>query len=228
MDRGNGQFLKATQYVSKVTWTKGIDQKTGKPVDYDPAGGAQVYAEGGNANDDKFKRRVCPSTAGGGNYWPASYSDKSKLLYLPTLEGCADVTPDSTAHVPGKYAGGTTVDPERTTSAVVAIDPATGERKGRAELPYPNFAGVLTTGGGLVMTALLDGTIVAFDDATMNEIWKINVGVGFNAPPMSFAVNGKQYFAIASGLYRNAKGKLSRFPEMKNLANQTMVFVFGL
>ena len=70
--------------------------------------------------------------------------------------------------------------------------------------------------------------IVAFDDLAMDELWKINVGVGFNAPPMSFAVNGKQYIAIASGLYRNAKGKLSRSPELKNLANQTMLFVFGL
>jgi alcohol dehydrogenase (cytochrome c) len=34
-DRVNGQFLKATQHVKDVTWTKGIDPKTGKPVDYD-------------------------------------------------------------------------------------------------------------------------------------------------------------------------------------------------
>ena len=30
LDRVNGQFLKATQYAQKVTWTKGIDPKTGK------------------------------------------------------------------------------------------------------------------------------------------------------------------------------------------------------
>ncbi len=228
MDRGNGQFLKATQYVSKVTWTRGIDQKTGKPVDYDPAGGVQVYAEGANANDDKFKRRVCPDTAGGGNLWPASYSRKTGLLYLPTLEGCADVTPDYAAHVKGKFAGGTTVSPERTTSAVVAVDPTTGATKARAEMPYPNWAGMLSTQGGLVMTAQLDGTISAFDDASLAELWKVNVGVGINAPPMTFSVNGRQYIAVASGLWRNARGKLSRAPEMKNLANQTMVFVFGL
>jgi alcohol dehydrogenase (cytochrome c) len=28
-------FLNVGQYVAKVTWTKGIDPKTGKPVDYD-------------------------------------------------------------------------------------------------------------------------------------------------------------------------------------------------
>ncbi len=36
LDRANGQFLRADQYQEKVTWTKGIDPKTGKPVDYDP------------------------------------------------------------------------------------------------------------------------------------------------------------------------------------------------
>ncbi len=45
LDRQNGQFLKATQYVSSVTWTKGIDPKTGKPVDYDPAKELQTYAD---------------------------------------------------------------------------------------------------------------------------------------------------------------------------------------
>ena len=28
----------AKPYVATINWTKGIDQKTGKPVDYDPAG----------------------------------------------------------------------------------------------------------------------------------------------------------------------------------------------
>ena len=44
-DRASGQFLKATPYVSKVTWTKGIDPKTGRPLDYDPAKDLQTYAD---------------------------------------------------------------------------------------------------------------------------------------------------------------------------------------
>src|SRR6202521_2163572 len=35
-ERANGQTLMAKPYVAAVNWTKGIDQKTGKPVDYDP------------------------------------------------------------------------------------------------------------------------------------------------------------------------------------------------
>ena len=58
----------------------------------------------------------------------------------------------------------------------------------------------MSTAGGIVVTALIDGTILAYDDQTLDELWRINVGSGFNAPPMTYAVNGKQYIAIASGL----------------------------
>ncbi len=227
-DRGNGQFIRAVQYVKQVTWTKGIDPKTGKPVEYDPTKDFQVYAEGDKVNDDKATRRVCPDVAGGNNYWPASYSQKTRLLYIPTLEGCANVTPNYAAHVKGSYTGGSNLNTDRPTSSVVAVDPATSEVKMRKELPYPNFAGVLSTAGGIVVTALLDGTILAFDDQTMEELWRVNVGTGFNAPPMTYAVDGKQYIAIASGLWRNARNKLSHSPEMRNLSNASMIFVFGL
>ena len=93
-DRTNGQFLKVGQHVGKVTWTKGIDPKTGKPVDYDPTRDVQIYAEPANVNDDKATRNVCPDNAGGTNYWPAAYSPKTKFVYIPELEGCADITPD--------------------------------------------------------------------------------------------------------------------------------------
>jgi alcohol dehydrogenase (cytochrome c) len=69
---------------------------------------------------------------------------------------------------------------------------------------------------------------VALDDQTLEELWSVNVGTGFNAPPMTYAVGGKQYIAVASGLFRNARNKLSRSPDMKNLSNATMIFVFGV
>jgi alcohol dehydrogenase (cytochrome c) len=144
------------------------------------------------------------------------------------VEGCSDITPDHSAHVKGKFAGGTYVNPERLTSSIVVVDPTTGEQKARKDMPYPNSAGVLSTAGGILVTALLDGTIVALDDQTLEELWKINVGTGFNAPPMTYAVDGKQYIAIASGLWRNAKNKLTRSPEMRTAAQATMIWVFGM
>jgi glucose dehydrogenase len=44
-------------------------------------------------------------------------------------------------------------------------------------LRYPNRSGTLSTAGGLVFLALLDGTVAAFDDTTLEEMWKINVAL---------------------------------------------------
>jgi len=228
-DRLNGQFLKAVQYVDKLTWTKGIDAKTGKPVDYDPGKDLQTYAAPIGQILAGAKSTVCPTVAGGNNFWPAAYSQKTKLLYIPELEGCANVQRDQARHVRGKFDGGTYADSMRLTSGLVMLDPATNQIKKRLDMPYPNSAGVLATGGGLVFTALLDGTILALDDQTMTELWRINVGTGIDAPPMTYAVDGKQYIAIATGLTRNQVGKLTLSPELKGLAkNATMLFVFGL
>jgi alcohol dehydrogenase (cytochrome c) len=227
LDRQNGQFLKATQYADKVTWTKGIDPKTGKPVDYDPRTDVQNFAIEWKGGADILKN-ACPDVHGGTNFWPPSYSQKTKLLYITGNEGCANIVPDQTAHVRGKFGGGGYVNEARITSGLVVLDPASGEVKRRKEHAYANHSGVLTTAGGIVVTALLDGTIVAYDDETLEELWKINVGTGFVAPPMTYAVDGKQYIAIASGLNPVARAKLARSPEMKNQSNATMLFVFAL
>src|SRR5262249_51218189 len=199
-DALNGQFLNATQHVKVGSWTKGNDPKTGKPVDYDPSKEVQAYAEGAGTVADKASRQICPSIAGGTNFWPASYSRKTGNLYIPAQEGCSALTVDTSMHVKGRFNGGTTGSARVTTSSMTMIDPATGELKKRVEFPYPNASGVLSTAGGVVMTGLLDGTLVALDDQTLDELWRFNVGSGFNVPPMTYAVNGKQYIAIASGL----------------------------
>jgi len=93
---------------------------------------------------------------------------------------------------------------------------------------YPNVAGTLATGGGLVFTALSDGSFIAYDDTTLDQVWKMNVGTGFNAPPMSFEAGGKQYVAILSGISNITKTKHVLTPELREMRNQTMLFVFGL
>jgi alcohol dehydrogenase (cytochrome c) len=227
LDRSSGQFLKAVQYAQKVTWTKGLDPKTGKPVDYDPGKDVQSFNHDWKKFTDTIKNS-CPDVHGGTNFWPPSYSPHTRLLYIGANEGCADIKPDPTAHVRGKYGGGGYVNHDRITSSLTAVDPATGQVKKQISLPYPNLAGVLTTAGGLVVTATLDGTVAAFDDETLAPLWSINVGTGFVAPPMTYAVNGKQYIAIASGIAGVGRAKLKNSPEVRNNSNATMLFVFGL
>src|SRR5262249_56227269 len=103
-----------------------------------------------------------------------------------------------------------------------------GEVKKRVRAPYPNYSAALATAGGLVFTGLGDGSFIAYDDESMEPLWKLNVGSGFNAPPMSFEVGGKQYIAIMSGLSLLPKDTLTLTPELSEMRHQTMLFVFGL
>src|SRR5580658_9076271 len=63
MERANGAMLLAKPYT-EVNWTKGIDQKTGKPLEYDPTKDIQTYAGVGNLNPNEPPKTVCPSLLG--------------------------------------------------------------------------------------------------------------------------------------------------------------------
>ena len=171
---------------------------------------------------------------GGSNFWPTSYSPRTRLLYIPAMTACEDVTNNRDFAEKEKAngwfvrSGGGYRAPERYESNLTAVDPLTGEVRMNVHLPYPNFSGTLASGGGLVFLALLDGTVAAYDETTLEELWKVNVGSGFSAPPMTFEVNGKQYIAIASGLGAGAKVKLANSPEMRDQRNATVLYVFGL
>ena len=227
-ERSNGQIAFAKPYLDRINWTAGIDQKTGKPLDYDPSKDIQTYAGVATPMADNPTKTMCPSPAGGSNFWPAAYSQRTRLIYIPALTPCADLTRKPDDYKPGNWRGGSYKQTERFETDLIAMDPFTGNIKGKVHVPFPNYSGALTTGGGLVFTGFTDGTFFAYDDTTLQPLWKINVGCGFNAPPMTFEVNGKQYIAIMSGLSPIAKGKHERIPELKEQRNQTMLFVFGL
>src|SRR3954463_2883313 len=97
MERANGQTVLARPYMD-VNWTKGIDQKTGKPIDYDPGKDIQVYSTRANQNPSEPTKKVCPGHAGGSNYWPSAYSRKTGLVYIPALSNCEDITIDTNKH----------------------------------------------------------------------------------------------------------------------------------
>ncbi len=228
LERANGAITLAKPYTD-VNWTKGIDQKTGKPIDYDPAKDIQTYAGVGNLNGTEPPKKVCPSLLGGNNYWPSSFSARTRLLYIPSVSNCSTITIDREKHNAQRgWNGGEAKTGERWESDLIAADPTTGEIKKSVHLPYSNLSGTLATAGGLVFIGLLDGTVAAYDDSALTELWKINVGSGFTAPPMTFEVNGKQYVAIASGPSRVGKARLVNTPELKEMRQATVLYVFAL
>lgn len=226
-DSGRVAFAKPHM---EVTWTSGIDQQTGKPLDYDADRAVQAYAgivkpTGGGRGK---AQRLCPSTYGGANFWPPSYSERTKLLYIPVLTGCVELTTYPFVRDKKNWRAGNAELLGRMEGSLTIADPFTGEIKARRQMRYPIYSGALSTGGGVVFIGLLDGTFAAFDDTTFEELWSMNVGIGFAAPPMTFEAGGNQYVAILAGMSPIARALLARTPELHNQPNRTTLFVFGL
>lgn len=233
IDRTNGQFVWATPFVKKLTWTKGVDPKTGKPVDYDPQRDVQVYVASVTPSRENKVTMVCPGNMGGKNWPPTAYNPDLGTWYIPVIESCNRITVQET--VPGKsykprefFTGGGPSDPERITGSLTAIDAATGRITGKAETRYPLLGGVLAT-PSLVLTGEPDGTFHAFDAKTLQPLWQFPTGAGISAPPMAFMVDGKEYIALLVGLGGAwDKWFIDSTPELKRIQPSSMLYVFGI
>ena len=72
LDRTNGDFINAEQYVARITWTAGIDPKTGMPVEYDPNLQLQTYIPATRwARADTEAKTACPALPGGSRWQEA-------------------------------------------------------------------------------------------------------------------------------------------------------------
>jgi alcohol dehydrogenase (cytochrome c) len=237
LDRVNGSFIAGKQYVDQLNWTSGLDAKTGRPLDYDPAGNVQYYIKDSHGTRAKpLSNRVCPTIMGGKNWEPTAYNPELGLLFVPSIEGCNDIRTVEQKDLEdqggetkfrSRFTGGGAEWPVALYGSLKAIDPATGETKASAKLTYPNLAGALATAGNLVFLGHLDGTFAAYDAKTLQEVWSFNTGSGIMAPPVSYAVNGKQYIAVLVGS-RQPVNILQNLPELKNTSTASMLYVFSL
>ena len=89
--------------------------------------------------------------------------------------------------------------PEEGWGAIQAFDPKTGELKWQFKMTDVTDSGVLSTASDLVFAGGREGYFFALDARTGKEMWKASVGGQVSAGPMSYAVGGRQYVAIAAG-----------------------------
>jgi alcohol dehydrogenase (cytochrome c) len=203
LDRTNGQFLRADQYQEKVNWTKGIDPKTGKPVDYDPTRGVQLYAGVGGMRG-KPGQEACPWYNGSPTFFPPTLDQKRMIAYVGGAEGCwagtnvktpLDETKDYVGLPPCCQEQG------RVTAhgAVWAMDLRTGKVVAKTQFPAISESGMLSTDGDLLFNGRPDGHLMAYDSDTLKELWSFSLGTPITAPPMTYSVGGKQYVAVIAG-----------------------------
>jgi alcohol dehydrogenase (cytochrome c) len=85
------------------------------------------------------------------------------------------------------------------TGDLSAVDPNTGKIAWQYKSSDPMLGGVLTTAGNLVFAGEMNGDLVAFNAASGQKLWRLNLGSGVNAPPITYRINGQQYIAVAAG-----------------------------
>ena len=83
-------------------------------------------------------------------------------------------------------------------------------------------SGAIVTAGGVVFTALQDGWVVAYNDETLEELWRFNLGTPLKGAPVTYAIGAKQYLAVQSG------GRHLHPVKFDKLENSSYLFVFAL
>lgn len=132
--------------------------------------------------------RGCPSDAA--NWSATAYSPLTRLYYFLALEECV-------GDKPGGY-------PDQTGQRFLrAVNIETGEVVW--EVPQPGSAraktwsGVLATAGGLIFYGEPNGGFAAVDQRDGKLLWRFPTNVRMKASPMAFAVEGREYIAVAAG-----------------------------
>lgn len=210
VDRENGKLLGAEKY-GKVTWAKGVDLKTGRPI------------EEPGIRYEKGPVTFWPGPYGAHNWQPMAFSPRTGLAYIPYMQLAARYSEDAeymarlkkggareTAFGGGAQFETLVVDGDDGKGALVAWDPVA--QKIRWKVAYPSMwnGGVLATAGGLVFQGDADGIFHGYDASTGAEAWHFDAKLGIIAAPITYTVRGVQFVSILVG-YGGAAGLNSKF-----------------
>ena len=194
IDRSDGRLISARNFA-KVTWATGIDA-SGRPV------------EAEHARYESGEALLWPGTLGAHGWQPMAFSPDTGLVYLPGRD------------IPGYYndrgmepatwrmgrdgtMGVNVVATDAPVDAgqgwLLAWDPVRQAAAWRVPLPGISSGGTLATRGGLVFQANAAGELVAYEATSGRRLWSFNMGVGGNAPPITYSVGGRQYVSVLAG-----------------------------
>jgi PQQ-dependent dehydrogenase (methanol/ethanol family) len=219
LDRQTGEFLWARPTVQQNVISN-IDPTTGKVI----VNPEVIFTK---LNDERF---VCPGSNGGKN-WPAgSYSPLTNMMYMPLQNLCMTATTTTDQRDPSKVYGISMKSEFAIGADKVGTVWAIAADTGKTMWKHEQRAGTLslmTTAGGLVVGGDANGRFKAYDDKTGQVLWEAIVGSASSGYPISYAVNGKQYFAIITGPSLAAQSDQRQTSEY-TATNAPGIFVFAL
>jgi quinohemoprotein ethanol dehydrogenase len=210
IDRLSGAFISAQPYA-QVTWAKGIDQETGRPI---------VYPES-HYDQNNETINLAPGPNGAHNWSPMSFNPNTGLIYIPTT-----TNGNNTFTVDGSFAykegqrnigiirGANAPQPTRPSPPAIGPVPPGGERgmlvawdpvnqKERWRVPGGGAVGggTVTTAGNLVFQVLPLGHLLAYSADKGEKLLDIQTGLpGGMGPPITYMLDGKQYVSLMGGL----------------------------
>ena len=230
LDRTDGSFIRGNKYVNDLNWTAGLNSETGMPLEYDPNLDVQIYNPEARAlrSDRDEMKRTCPTWHGGVAHQPLAYNPVKHIAYGVGTEGCfsqtgaemVPVSPDGNVDVRNSERRET--DSDLYYGALTAVDAVSHEVIGKAVTEIEIRSGVVATAGGLVFTALQDGWVVAYNDETLEELWRFNVGTPLKGAPVTYSIGPRQYLAVQSS------GRHLHPVKYDNLETSSYLFVFAL
>jgi PQQ-dependent dehydrogenase (methanol/ethanol family) len=196
LDRETGELLSAEKFVGSTNWAHNFDLKSGLP-NADPS---KATHQGVITND------ICPSSTGGKEFIPSSFSPRTGYLYISAHDTCMDYGGLQVSYIAGTpYLG-----------ADVKMKPGPGGTQGlfiawdvKNEKPawtlkqstYPLYSGVLSTAGDVVFFGTMDRWFRAVDAHSGKVLWQFQLPSGTIANPMTYlGPDGKQYVAIYAGI----------------------------
>jgi len=215
IDRITGKFISGQPFV-QVTWAKGLDEATGKPI----------------INKEAFYREdavaIAPGPGGAHNWAPMSFNPNTGLVYVPaTITGSFNYAIDPKfEYKPGKqnlsiatlFGPGAPppeklkpIEPPKTgpdplegqRGALIAIDPATQTRKWIAPGGGGIGGGTVTTAGNLVFQVTPDGHLMAYSADKGEKLLDVQTNLrGGMGPPITYELDGKQYVTVSGGTGR--------------------------
>jgi quinohemoprotein ethanol dehydrogenase len=218
IDRVSGQFISGQPYA-KVTWAKGLDERTGRPF---------VNPE---AHYGTEPIQISPGPGGAHNWAPMSFNPTTGLVYVPTtlvsssnfaLDTDFVVKPGQSnigvkrgpppangigvgqpppAKLPEPPAIGPAAPGEgQSRTALVAWDPVTQKERWRTPGGGSTGGGTVTTAGNLVIQVIPDGRLVAYSADKGEKLLDVATGLrGGMGPPITYQLDGKQYIALMGG-----------------------------
>lgn len=213
IDRLTGEFISAGPF-SRVTWAKGIDPKTGRPI---------VSKEAYYGLDPIS---ISPGGGGAHNWSPMAFNPIAGLVYIPTSTSnsftyqaeatfnprpgvmTGTVRPMPAATVPSPPATGPEpLGDSGPRGALVAWDPIAQQIRWRRPGGGGIGGGALTTAGNLVFQVVNDGRLLAYSADKGEKLAEIQTGLRSGmGPPITYRLDGRQYVALMGGVGAAAAG----------------------